>query len=161
MRARNSILVIWFTLLIGLFFQIIPWSPSYDMFKPHLFLLIIAYWLITLPYHISIGTAFVFGLIIDLCSGTILGVHAFIYSLIAYLLVFKYQLLSNLALWQQAFILFGISVCYNALIFIFQASIYHTITMSPYILLSSCVDGFLWIWIYLLLQRIKQSFAIN
>lgn len=161
MRGHNGIFFIWLTLFIGLCLQIIPWPPAYNMFKPHWFMLILAYWLIAQPYQVGIGTAFLFGLMIDLCSGTFLGVHAFIYSFIAYLLVFKYQLLRNLALWQQSFIIIAVSVCYNGLVFIFQVSIYHIISMSPYILLSSCVDGFLWIWIYLLLRRIARNFAIN
>ncbi|MCO6552451.1 MAG: rod shape-determining protein MreD [Gilliamella sp.] len=161
MRGRNRIIIIWITLLIGLCLQIIPWSPSYSIFKPHILILIFAYWLIALPHRVGIGTAFVFGTIMDLCTGSILGVHAFIYSFIAYLFIFKFQLIRNLALWQQSFIIFGISVCYNLLVFLFQVSIYHTITISPLIFISSCVDGLLWVVIYLFLRLIRRSFAIN
>lgn len=161
MRGRNRIFVIWITLLVGLCLQIIPWSPDYYMFKPHWLILILAYWLIALPHRVGIGTSFIFGIILDLCSGSILGVHAFIFSIIAYLLVFKCQLVRNLALWHQSFIILGVSICYNALVFIFQVIIYHTITMSPLILLSSCVDGFLWIFMYLLLRLIRRSCAID
>jgi rod shape-determining protein MreD len=161
MRERNRILIIWITLFIGLCLQIIPWLPEYNIFKPHLLLLIFAYWLIALPHRVGIGTAFVFGALIDLCTGSILGSHAFIYSCIAYLLVFKFQLIRNLALWQQSFIIFGVSVCYNLLVFLLQVSIYHTITISPLILLSSCIDGLLWIVIYLFLRLIRRNFAIN
>ncbi|MCO6544332.1 MAG: rod shape-determining protein MreD [Gilliamella sp.] len=161
MRARNRIIIIWMTLLIGLCLQIIPWSESYNIFKPHILILIFAYWLIALPHRVGIGTAFVFGAIMDLCTGSILGTHALIYSFIAYLLVFKFQLILNLALWQQSFIIFGVSVCYNLLVFLLQVSIYHTITISPLILISSCIDGLLWIVIYPFLRLIRQSFAIN
>ncbi|MWP48611.1 MULTISPECIES: rod shape-determining protein MreD [unclassified Gilliamella] len=160
MKARNRIFIIWITLLIGLCLQIIPWS-SYSIFKPHMLMLILVYWLIALPHRVGIGTAFVFGALIDLCTGSILGIHAFIYSFIAYLLVFKFQLIRNLALWQQSFVIFAVSVCYNLLVFLFQVSIYHTITISPLILLSSCIDGFLWIVIYLFLRLVRRSFAIN
>jgi rod shape-determining protein MreD len=161
MRDRRGVFIIWVTLLLGLFAQIIPWSPTYNMVKPHFFMLILAYWLIALPHRVGIGTAFIFGTIIDLCSGTILGIHAFIFSIIAFLLIFKFQLIRNLALWQQSFIIFGVLLCYNLLVFLFQAIIYHTITISPLILLSSCVDGILWIVFYLLLRLIRRSFVIN
>ncbi|WP_085247370.1 rod shape-determining protein MreD [Gilliamella mensalis] len=161
MRDRNRILIIWMTLLIGLCLQIIPWSSSYNIFKPHLLILILAYWLIALPHRVGIGTAFVFGVMMDLSSGSILGIHAFIYSFIAYLIVFNFQLIRNLALWQQSFIILGISICYNLLVFLFQVSIYHTITISPLILLSSFIDGLLWIAIYLFLRLIRRSFAID
>ncbi|OCG46531.1 rod shape-determining protein MreD [Gilliamella sp. Choc5-1] len=160
MRARNRIFIIWITLFIGLCLQTIPWS-SYSIFKPHILMLILAYWLIALPHRVGIGTAFVFGALNDLCTGSISGIHAFIYSFIAYLLVFKFQLIRNLALWQQSFIIFGISICYNLLVFLFQVCIYHTITISPLIFISSCIDSLLWIGIYLFLRLIRRSFAIN
>lgn len=163
MRGNNriSILVIWLTLLIGLFVQIIPWSPEYNMFKPHLLMLIMAYWLIALPHRIGMGMAFLLGIILDLFSGSLLGIHAFIFSCVAYLLMFKFQLIRNLALWQQSIIIFAVSLCYNILVFLFQVSIYHTITISPLILVSSFVDGVLWIVIYLFLRLIRRNFAIN
>ena len=158
---RFSILIIWLTLLIGLCVQIIPWSANYNMFKPHLLMLIMAYWLIALPHRIGIGMAFILGIVLDLFSGSILGIHAFIFSCMAYLLLFKFQLIRNLALWQQAIVIFVVSLCYNFLIFLFQVTIYHTITISPLILVSSCVDGLLWIVIYLFLRIIRRNFAIN
>ncbi|MCX8574129.1 MULTISPECIES: rod shape-determining protein MreD [unclassified Gilliamella] len=161
MKNPRGILVIWITLFLGLCLQIIPWTPSYNIYKPHVLMLFLAYWLIALPHRVGIGTAFILGIIMDLFSGTIIGIHAFIFSIIAYLLIFKYQLIRNLALWQQCFIIFGISICYNLLMFLFQVSIYHTITMSPLNLLSSFVDGVLWIVIYLFLRLVRRSFAIN
>jgi rod shape-determining protein MreD len=163
MRGNNriSILIIWLILLIGLCLQIIPWLPEYDSFKPHLLMLIMAYWLIALPHRVGVGTAFLLGIILDLFSGSLLGIHAFMFSCVAYLLLFKYQLIRNLALWQQSIIIFFISLFYNLLLFLFQISIYHTITISPLILASSVVDGVLWIVIYLFLRLMRRNFAIN
>ena len=163
MRGSNriSVLVIWLTLLIGLCVQIIPWSPEYNIFKPHLLMLIMAYWLIALPHRIGMGVAFLLGIVLDLFSGSLLGVHAFIFSCVAYLLIFKFQLIRNLALWQQSIIIFAVSLCYNLLVFLFQVSIYHTITISPLILVSSLIDGLLWIVIYLSLRLIRRNLAVN
>lgn len=161
MRSHRGILIIWITLFFGLCLQIIPWSSSYNIFKPHWLMLILAYWFIVLPHRVGIGTAFIFGLVMDLFSGTILGIHAFIFSIIAYLLIFRYQLVRNLALWQQSFIIFGISICYNLLLILFQIAIYHIITMSPLILLSSLIDSLLWIVIYLFLRLVRRRYAIN
>ena len=163
MRGSNriSVLVIWLTLLIGLCVQIIPWSPEYNIFKPHLLMLIMAYWLIALPHRIGMGVAFLLGIVLDLFSGSLLGIHAFIFSCVAYLLIFKFQLIRNLALWQQSIIIFAVSLCYNLLVFLFQVSIYHTITISPLILVSSLIDGLLWIVIYLSLRLIRRNLAVN
>lgn len=153
--------VIWLTILVGLFLQIMPWSESFYTFKPHWLMLVLIYWMLALPHRVGMATAFIVGIILDLYSGMVLGVHAFIFSIIAYLTLFKYQLIRNLALWQQSFIIIGLSVCYDLFLLIFQISIYQMITMSPMIFLSSIIDGVLWTWLFLLLQQIKRYFAID
>lgn len=153
--------VIWLTILVGLFLQIMPWSESFYTFKPHWLMLVLIYWMLALPHRVGMATAFIVGIILDLYSGMVLGVHAFIFSIIAYLTLFKCQLIRNLALWQQSFIIIGLSVCYDLFLLIFQISIYQMITMSPMIFLSSIIDGVLWTWLFLLLQQIKRYFAID
>ena len=153
--------VIWVTITIGLLLQIMPWSSSFYIFKPHWLMLILCYWFVALPHRVGITTAFLSGIIIDLFLGTMLGVHAFIFTVIAYLILFRFQLIRNLARWQQCFIIFGLSICYDLLLLLFQIAIYRTITLTPMIFLSSFVDGVLWIWIFSLLRQIRRRFAID
>ncbi|WP_392561329.1 rod shape-determining protein MreD [Orbus sturtevantii] len=153
--------VICLTLFVGLLLQIMPWTSSIYVLKPHWLMLVLVYWILVLPHRIGIGTAFLVGIILDLFLGTVLGVHAFIFSLIAYLVLFRVQLVRNLALWQQSFIIFALSFIYDLLLFIFEIAIYQMITFSPLIFLSMFVDGILWIWIFLLLQQIRHNFAIE
>ncbi|WP_392558477.1 rod shape-determining protein MreD [Orbus mooreae] len=160
-RIAHNYWVIWVTLLIGLLLQIIPWTSSFYMLKPHWLMLVTIYWVLALPHRVGIWTAFLIGMILDLFSGTVLGVHAFIFSVIAYLVIFRFQLIRNLALWQQAFIILALSLLYDLLLFIFQITIYQMITMSPLIFLSSCIDGMVWIWLFLLLRQIRRGFAID
>lgn len=153
--------VIWLTIFIGLLLQIMPWSASFYIFKPHWLMLILIYWIVALPHRVGITTAFLIGIIIDLFLGSILGVHGFIFSVIAYLVMFRFQLIRNLALWQQSFIIFSLSIIYDLLVLLFQIIIYRMMTISPLIFLSSLVDGLLWIWIFLLLRQIRRCFAID
>jgi len=160
-NSTSSYWIIWLTLFVGLLLQILPWTSSLYILKPHWLMLILVYWILVLPHRVGIGTAFLVGIILDLFLGTVLGVHAFIFSLIAYLVLFRFQLVRNLALWQQSFIILGLSLIYDFLLFIFEIAIYQMITLSPLIFLSAFVDGILWIWLFLLLQQIRQSFAID
>ncbi|GAA5113205.1 rod shape-determining protein MreD [Orbus sasakiae] len=160
-KFANNYSMIWITLFIGLLLQILPWTSSFYMFKPHWLMLIMIYWVLALPHRVGIWTAFLVGIILDLFSGTILGVHAFIFSVIAYLVVFRFQLIRNLALWQQSFIIFGLSLTYDLLLFIFEIMIYQMITLSPMVFLSAFIDGVLWTWVFLLLRQIRRAFAID
>lgn len=160
-KSANNYGVIWVTLLIGLLLQIMPWSSSIYMLKPHWLMLILIYWVLALPHRVGMTSAFLVGIILDLFSGTILGVHAFIFSMITYLVIFRFQLIRNLALWQQSFIIWGLSICYDLCLFLFEIIIYQIITISPILFLSSIVDGLLWAWMFLLLRQIRRHFAVN
>lgn len=153
--------VIWFTLIVGIILQVVPQFSSFYIFTPHWLMLILAYWALALPHKVGMTTAFVMGILLDLFSGTVLGVHAFIFSVIIYLMTFRFQLIRNMALWQQAIFLFILSSLYNLLLFAFEAIIYHMITISPVIFLSSVVDSILWIGIFMLLRQIRRFFGID
>ncbi|WP_392552327.1 rod shape-determining protein MreD [Orbus wheelerorum] len=160
-NSAYSYWMIWLTLFVGLLLQVMPWTASFYFLKPHWLMLILVSWIFVLPHRVGIGTAFLVGIILDLFLGTVLGVHAFIFSLIAYLVLFRFQLVRNLALWQQSFIIFGLSLIYDLLLFIFEIAIYQMITLSPLVFLSAFIDAFIWIWVFLLLQQIRQIFAID
>lgn len=152
--------IIWLLLFVGILLQIMPWPSAIYMIKPNWLLLILIYWLIALPHRVGIGSAFFIGIIMDLFLGSILGVHAFAFSIVAYLAMFKFQLVRNSALWQQLLIIVFLSVCYDFCLFMLKIIINHAITVTPMLFLSDAVNGILWPWFLLLLRYIRRRFRI-
>lgn len=81
-RRTASPAFIWLTVSLVWLFSLLPWRVWQP--APDLLLLVIAYWCMNEPRRIGMGTAFVFGLLMDVHDGGLLGVHALTYTLAAY-----------------------------------------------------------------------------
>lgn len=73
-----------FTMLVGLVFQLYPWSSSGVIIRPDFLLVIALYWLLQAPYHCNIGWVWFAGLLVDLSTGSLLGQHAFTFAVTAF-----------------------------------------------------------------------------
>lgn len=73
---------IWLTIVLVWMFSLLSWR-SWEP-APDLLLLVVAYWCLNAPGRVGMVTAFVFGLLMDVHDGSLLGVHALTYTLAAY-----------------------------------------------------------------------------
>ena len=73
----------------------VPWLPD-------LLALTLAFWAVHEPRRIGVGTAFLFGLLMDVHQGALLGQHALAYTLLAFLALALSRRLTWFTLAQQA-----------------------------------------------------------
>ena len=96
----------WATILcffvVALIMELAPWPAGFQAFKPSWLVLVLLYWTLALPDRVSIGWAFLLGLLWDIVLGSILGVHALVLSVAFYFISKYYLMLRNLSLWFQS-----------------------------------------------------------
>lgn len=73
---------IWASLLAALAVNLVPLGRMPAM--PDLLALTVVFWNVHQPRRVGIGAAFVFGLVMDVHEGALLGQHALAYTLLSY-----------------------------------------------------------------------------
>ena len=84
-QDQNRIWVVWLSLLAALLLTIVPIPSAIEIYRPQWLALFLIYWTIALPERISVGHGFLFGLLLDVLTGTTMGENALSLSLITLL----------------------------------------------------------------------------
>jgi rod shape-determining protein MreD len=98
MPARPLFIIV--TLLLALAVNMLPVGRSAGM--PDLLALTLAFWAVHQPRRVGVGTAFFFGLAMDVHQGALLGQHALAYTLLAYAAIALHRRLLWFPVLQQA-----------------------------------------------------------
>ncbi len=75
-------LFVWFTLIVAFLLNLVPLGRVAAM--PDFVALVLVFWNVHQPRRVGIGAAFVFGLLMDVHDGAVLGQHALAYSLLSF-----------------------------------------------------------------------------
>jgi rod shape-determining protein MreD len=75
-------LFMWFTLLVAFTLNLVPFGRAPGL--PDLLALTLVFWNVHQPLRVGVGAAFVFGLMMDVHDGALLGQHALSYTLLSF-----------------------------------------------------------------------------
>ena len=86
--------------------------PDWAMFyRPEWVLMVLIYWLTSLPHRVGIGTAWVAGLGLDLLESAALGFNALIMAVIAYLAIKLHARRRLFSTLQQSLLVLLLTIC--------------------------------------------------
>jgi rod shape-determining protein MreD len=114
MRTYGLIVI---SLFFALILQLLIADPQWQWMSPYWLLLCLIYWSTRFPALVNVGVAWLFGLMLDILLGNLLGVHAFCFVVTVYVAL-KWQrsfLLSPML--QQILMVFLYACFYSGLLF--------------------------------------------
>ena len=104
MNARNDrYLTIMITIAVAILLTLLPLPYVLDLMRPYWVALVIIYWGLETQDRISLGLGFSAGILLDLLTASLLGLHALSLVILIYLVTRFRARLRFFPPWQQAF----------------------------------------------------------
>ncbi|MET0382205.1 MAG: rod shape-determining protein MreD [Burkholderiaceae bacterium] len=146
-------LFLWFSLFAGLVFNMLPLGRVPAL--PDMLALVLVFWNVHQPRRVGIGAAFVFGLVMDVHQGAVLGQHAEAYTLLSFLAITMHRRLLWFGLAEQALQILPVFVIAHAVSLVVRLLSSGSFPGWP-LLLAPLFEALLWpvvSWLLLAPQR--------
>jgi len=127
--------------------------------RPAWVALTLIFWVMILPNQMSVGIAWLLGIMMDVLNGTLLGEYALALSIMAFLTGKLYRQLRIFPWWQQMIWIFFFILIYQLILFIIQG-ISEQLIVSWQFWFVPIISMLLWPLLKLLLQSYQQRFKI-
>ena len=154
MKARDRYPVILITLAVAVVLTLLPLPPVLDVLRPYWVALVLIYWSLETQDMVSLGMAFVSGIVLDFLTGSLLGQHALSLVIIVYLATRFRARLRFFPPWQQEFSVFALLIN-DRIILLWIVSLRGEPLPSLAYWLPPIVGTLLWPWLFLALDRFR------
>ncbi len=149
------------SLLLGIVLAIFPLPNWAAVLRPDWVALILIFWCIVLPTKLGFVTAFSFGILLDIATGTLLGQHALGLTIVAYVVLKNHARLRLFPMVQQA-VLIMLLLMVKQLVFLWIYGMTNNAPRNIWIyFLPSIVSMILWPWLFMFMNNYKRRFLNN
>ena len=155
-----QIFILAFIFIVAFVLEIMPWPNDFQGYRPTWVVLVLLYWALALPDKVSVGTAFVVGIIWDLVVGSILGIHALVLSIDIYIITKNHQILRNLSLWLQSLLVMLYVILIRFMIF-FIEMVLNNAEFNNQQIVGAIISGILWPWVFLLMRQVRHQLRLH
>ena len=155
-RRRDRPLVVIVTLVAAIVLTLVSLPPALDALRPYWVALVLIYWCLETQDLITLGMAFSLGLLLDLLTGSLLGLHALSLVILVYLVTRFRARLRFFPTWQQALSVFGL-LLNDRIILLWIVSLRGDPLPSLAFWLPPIMGTLLWLPVFLLLDRFRGT----
>jgi rod shape-determining protein MreD len=149
-------LIIVMSVLLAMILMLMPLPDSFRFFRPEWVVLTLMYWAMALPRRVGVGYAWLVGLFMDVLFGGTLGILAFAYALVIYLVLHFHLQLRQFPLWQQALSLMSLILLVHVVTVVVMTRV-----TGWHAWLPAMVSTLLWPVIYIFLRGVRRTFHVR
>ena len=153
-RDRPGVVIM--TMVAAIILSLLYLPPWLDALRPYWVALVLIYWALETQDMINLGWAFSIGLLLDLLTGSLLGLHALSLVIIIYLVTRFRARLRFFPPWQQALSIFAL-LMNDRIILLWIISLRGDPLPPLGFWLPPIVGTLLWPWLFLLLDWVRQT----
>jgi len=150
-RLRANDWLFWGSVFAGYLLQLMPLPQALLPLKPWWLALVLVYWTLEAPERVSLGRAFVLGLIGDLFVGDMLGEQALRLCIFCFILMRFRARLRFFPMWQQALAVLALLVN-DRIVLLAERAVAGLGSAPPSYWLAPLVGMLAWPWVFLLLD---------
>ena len=151
-RDRQSAVLA--TLAIAVVLTLVPLPTFVDALRPYWVALVLIYWCLETQDLVPLGFAFLSGLVLDLLTGSLLGLHALSLVVLVYLVTRFRARIRFFPPWQQALSILALLL--NDRIIVLWIMSLRGEPLPPIAFWAAPVVGTaIWPWLFLLLDRYR------
>jgi rod shape-determining protein MreD len=140
--------------MVAVFLALLPLPEMLIPFKPYWVAMVLIYWTLETQDMISLGLAFLIGLVLDTLSGSLMGLHALSLVVMVFLVQRFRSRLRFFPPWQQALSVLGLLVNDRIILIWITVLLGEALPTWKY-WLPPLVGMAMWPWLFLLLDRIR------
>ncbi|MCB5228361.1 rod shape-determining protein MreD [Alishewanella sp. 16-MA] len=160
MRPAQGLGFIYLSLITALLLTVIPVPFQFSLFRPDWVLLVLMYWTLALPRRVNIGTAFFMGFLTDVLVGTVLGVNALAFSVVAFVMAVNHLQIRNFGVIQQS-LLVGLLLALYQLLLFWLSNFLTGVNFRPAFLWPVLTGMLVWPWLFWFLRRYRRKLKIQ
>ncbi|MEJ8566936.1 rod shape-determining protein MreD [Elongatibacter sediminis] len=142
------------TLVVAMVLTIVPLPAMVQPLRPYWVALVLVYWCLETQDMVGLGGAFATGLILDLLTGSLLGMHGLTLVILVYLVTRFRARLRFFPPWQQALSVLALLIN-DRIVVLWIIGLRGDPFPPVSFWLAPVVGTFLWPWIFLLLDRYR------
>ncbi len=152
--------VIYCSFLLSLMLSAMPLPTGLEWGWPEWVPMVLIYWCMALPHRVSLGTAWILGLLVDLLQGSYLGLNALALLLIAWITCLLYRRLRMYRILQQALVVL-LLVALNQLISRWGQVLSGNGASNFMYLLPTLVSALVWPWLFVVLRSLRRALKVT